>query len=278
MIEDSDYPAWVAYEPELVPPRELMAFEGIDVLEEWFRWGEEWSVLLRALAGLEASSSVLEIGSGLGRIAFPLRYVITSGSYEGFEIVRQKVDFLQRVFTPKHPTFRFTWADVHNTHYNPEGSTAANTYRFPYGDDSFDVVFAASVFTHMSPENVAHYFAEAARVLRPSGRCLFSFFLLDNFGTGEKRPDPFARSDFDFVEHATDEAGFGTVHADDPERMTAYRLSLLERLGGQAGLELVRPPYPGYWSGVTPAWIGTQDLVLLTHRGSGRKRRSWRHR
>ena len=85
-----------------------MVFEGIDVLEEWFRWGEEWSVLLRALAGLEPSSSVLEIGSGLGRIAFPLRYVITSGSYDGFEIVRQKVDFLQRVFTPKHPTFRFT--------------------------------------------------------------------------------------------------------------------------------------------------------------------------
>jgi SAM-dependent methyltransferase len=273
VIEDSDYPDWVAYEPELVPPRELMAFEGIDVLEEWFRWGEEWSVLLRALGGLEASSSVLEIGCGLGRIAFPLRYVVTNGSYEGFEIVRQKIDFLQRVFTPRHPTFRFTWADVENTHYNPGGSTPASAYRFPYEDDSFDLVFAASVFTHMAPANVAHYLAESARVLRPNGRCLCSFFLLDNFGTGRKRPVPFAKPDFDFVEAHGHEEGFGTVHPDDPERMTAYRVSLLERLARDAGLELARPPFPGYWSGATGAWIGTQDLVLLMHGGS---RRSFR--
>lgn len=31
----------IAYEPELVPPLELMRQEGIDVLEEWFRRGEE---------------------------------------------------------------------------------------------------------------------------------------------------------------------------------------------------------------------------------------------
>lgn len=278
VTEQSGYPDWVAYEPELVPPRELMAFEGIDVLEEWFRWGEEWSVLLRAIAGLEASSSVLEIGSGLGRIAFPLRYVITNGSYEGFEVVRQKIEFLQRVFTPKHPTFRFTWADVHNTHYNPGGTTSASDYRFPYEDDRFDLVFAASVFTHMSPKNVAHYFAEAARVLKPRGRCLFSFFLLDNFGTGDRRREPFAQPAFDFVERDGDEAGFATVHTEDPERMTAYRLSLLDRLAHQAGLKIARPPYPGYWSGATRSWIGTQDVLLLTHRNSGRRRRTLRRR
>jgi hypothetical protein len=29
----------IAYDPTLVPPLELMLPEGIDVLEEWFRWG-----------------------------------------------------------------------------------------------------------------------------------------------------------------------------------------------------------------------------------------------
>jgi hypothetical protein len=37
----------IAYDPTLVPPLELMRQEGIDVLEEWFRWGEEWSMLVR---------------------------------------------------------------------------------------------------------------------------------------------------------------------------------------------------------------------------------------
>ena len=115
-------PELLAYEPELVPPLALRRTEGIEVIEEWFRRAEEWSVVLRAYGGLGRDTAVLEIGCGLGRIAFPLRYVLgPEGRYEGFEIVREKVDFLQREFTPRHPRFRFTWADVHNAYYNPAG-------------------------------------------------------------------------------------------------------------------------------------------------------------
>jgi hypothetical protein len=31
---EASWPSWVAYEPDLVPPLELMRREGIDVLEE----------------------------------------------------------------------------------------------------------------------------------------------------------------------------------------------------------------------------------------------------
>jgi hypothetical protein len=58
--------AAVAYEPALVPPLELMRTEGIDVLEDWFRWAEEWSMLLRAYGDLGDRSRVPEIGCGLG--------------------------------------------------------------------------------------------------------------------------------------------------------------------------------------------------------------------
>jgi hypothetical protein len=85
----------IAYDPDLVPPLDLMRGEGIDVLEEWFRWGEEWSMLLRIYGCITGQSNVLEIGCGLGRIAFPLRYVLSSeGSYDGFEICKPKVEFL----------------------------------------------------------------------------------------------------------------------------------------------------------------------------------------
>jgi SAM-dependent methyltransferase len=265
------YPPWVAYEPQLVPPPELMALEGIDVLEEWFRWGEEWSVLLRAFAGLGRASAVLEIGCGLGRVAFPLRYVLDeTGSYDGFEIVKRKVDFLESTFTRAHPNFRFVWANVRNTHYNPEGEAEAAEYRFPYADKSFDVVFAASVFTHMAPVNAAQYLAESARVLRPGGHCLFSFFLLDNYRPASQRPGAFARTDFDFGREHGEADGFATAFPDDPERMTAYRLSLVKRLAREAGLRLARKPLPGYWSGAAANWVGAQDLVVLERRGFGR--------
>ena len=93
-VDTSDRPQ-IAYDPQLVPPLHLMRTEGIDVLEEWFRWGEEWSVMLRAFGGVRATSDVLEIGCGLGRIAFPLRYVLRDGTYRGFDISMQKIDFLQ---------------------------------------------------------------------------------------------------------------------------------------------------------------------------------------
>jgi SAM-dependent methyltransferase len=258
------YPAWVADDPSLIPPLNMMAWEGIEVLETWFRWGEEWSVELRAYAGLSRGSSVLEIGCGLGRIAFQLRYVLDgTGRYEGFDIMRPKVEFLQKTLQRAHPNFRFTWADVRNTHYNPGGTHAAAHYRFPYPDETFDVVFAASVFTHMVPENTANYFREASRVLGPGGRCLFSFFLLDHYRRGAKRPPWFDRPDFDFGHRYGDDDGCAIAVPGDTERMTAYGLAWIERAAASAGLSVAGPPLPGYWSGA-PHWIGAQDLVVLT--------------
>src|ERR1051326_945983 len=115
----------ISYEPDLVPPPELMAREGICVLEEWFRWAEEWSMLLRIYGGLGGESAVLEIGCGLGRIAFALRYLLRQGSYVGFEICDYKVQFLKQHFEPAHRNFSFLHANVHNTEYNPQGITRA---------------------------------------------------------------------------------------------------------------------------------------------------------
>lgn len=254
----------IAYEPDLIPPLALMRSEGIDVFEEWFRWAEEWSVLLRIYGRITRSSDVLEIGCGLGRIAFPLRYILRQGGYNGFEICREKVDFLQSRFTPAHPNFRFTWADVYNSYYNPEGSSPASEYRFPYADQSFDLVFAASVFTHMLPQNARRYFAEAARVLRPGGRCVFSFFLLEYYRSKGERPHGFAREGFDF-EHHLDEFGsrFAFADPDNLEMMTAFSTDLVETCAREAGLRLAEPPLPGFWSGSSETWVGAQDLVVL---------------
>jgi SAM-dependent methyltransferase len=258
----------IAYDPELVPPLPLMRTEGIDVLEDWFRWAEEWSWLLRIYGGLRSDSNVLEIGCGLGRTAFPLRYaLIGGGTYDGFEIAEEKVAFLTRTFEAAYPNFRFKRADVHNTYYNPSGSITADRYVFPYTDASFDVVYAASVFTHMLPDGVAAYLRESARVLRPDGRCVFSFFLLDHYRRGLPRPLGFARSGFSFDHQVPGyDSNFAIGVPDNPEEMCAYRLSLVERLAADAGLQLARPALPGMWSGSFDSWVGSQDVIVLEPR------------
>ena len=155
----------LAYEPELIPPIER---EGVDTLEEWFRWAEEWSMLLRIYGQIRRDSDVLEIGCGLGRVAFPLRYVLSQhGTYHGFEICRDKVEFLQQNFSTAYPNFHFHHEDIHNTFYNPIGMIRPEHYRFPYEDASFDLIYAASVFTHLLPAAAERYMRESSRVLRP---------------------------------------------------------------------------------------------------------------
>jgi SAM-dependent methyltransferase len=253
----------IAYDPQLVPPLHLMRTEGIDVLEEWFRWGEEWSVLLRVLGGLRTTSDVLEIGCGLGRIAFPLRFVLRDGRYRGFDISMQKIDFLRQNFSAAYPAFEFEYADVNNTEYNPTGKLAATSFLFPYADAQFDLAFAASVFTHMLPEACAHYFAESARVLKPGGQCLFSFFVLDFYKPGRRRPYGFAHSRFNF-KHPWKNFGseFALVAPENPELMTAYSSSLIKKMAARTGLALVGEPVRGLWSG-TDQFVGAQDLIVL---------------
>ena len=254
----------IAYEPSLVPPLSLMATEGITVLEDWFRWGEEWSMILRMYGAMNINSSVLEIGCGLGRIAFPLRYLLLKGSYEGFDVVQEKIDFLARHFQPAHPNFRFTWANVRNAEYNPTGATMAADFRFPYPRSSFDLIFAASLFTHLLPDAIANYFQQAARVLKPGGRCVFSFFLLDYYRPGQPRPSVFGKLHFNFSHpYIGYDNTFASASADMPEQMTACRLSLIEQLAADAGLVLAQPPVPGLWSGSFDHWVCAQDLVVL---------------
>ena len=258
------YPSWVAYEPLLIPPPQLMGTEGITVMEEWFRWAEEWSMLLRVYGGITKRSHVLEIGCGLGRTAFPLRYILLEGRYDGFEICKEKVDFLQQNFHKAYHNFNFIWANIHNTYYNPGGEIQAVNYSFPYEDSSFDLVYAASVFTHMLPDIAAHYFKQTARVLKPNGRAIFSFFVLDNYWPGHPRPLGFARPGFNFdYSYETFGSDFRIANPNNPEEMTAYKKTLVLKYAEDAGLEMVQDPLPGFWSGSTANWIGVQDLVVL---------------
>ena len=261
-------PIATAYDPDLIPPPELMRREGIDVLEEWFRWAEEWSMILRVFGGLTRHSNVLEVGCGLGRIAYALRFILTPlGTYYGFDIVPQKIAFLEQSFASKYPNFHFRLADVHNTTYNPTGQFQGAAFEFPYRDGEFDVVYAASVYTHLLPATAAQYLRESARVLKHGGRLVISVFLLDYYRREQERPWGFARHYFAF-DHAYE--GYGIEHfavatPADPENTTAYSLSFLEEMATDAGLRLTQKPLPGMWSGTPDNWVGAQDLLILEH-------------
>ena len=61
-----------------------------------------------------------------------LRYVLRNGTYRGFDISSQKIDFLKTNFTMCDPSFQFEYADVKIRQQNPAGTLVATNLLFPY--------------------------------------------------------------------------------------------------------------------------------------------------
>ncbi len=160
-------------DPELPPMR--LRFVGMG---DFRGVGESLVKLLIETGGLRPTDRVLDIGCGIGRVAIPLTKFLQS-TYDGFDVVEAAVRWCRRRIGARHPNFRFQHANLYNSFYNRRG-VPASRYRFPYADASFDFAFATSVFTHLDVESARRYLTEAYRVLRPGGRLLATFFLLDS--------------------------------------------------------------------------------------------------
>jgi SAM-dependent methyltransferase len=131
--------------------------------------------------GLEPASDLLEVGCGIGRLAYELAdFVVPPGSYTGFDISETAIDWLNQNYAPLLPNFTFDFLDVQNPRFHPDGAVTSTEASFPYPDDSFDMVCAFEVFMHMEPEGVCSYLNEVARVLRPSGRAVVTFMMILN--------------------------------------------------------------------------------------------------
>jgi SAM-dependent methyltransferase len=209
------------------------------------------------VGGLRASDAVIDMGCGVGRMAVPLAYYLdASGSYAGFDISREAIDWCRENVAPLHPNFEFTAADLFNKRYNPEGKTKAADFRFPYEDDSFSFAIATSLFTHLLPEDMRHYLAEAARVVRPGGTLFLTFYLLDPEIEDRKALWPPSLS----FEHALD--GCRVNNEEIPEAVVAFAVEDVEAACAAAGLEIQKPIHYGSWSGAEDA-LRWQDILLI---------------
>ena len=129
---------------------------------------------------VQAHHRVLDIGSGIGRMSIPFtEYLSTEGSYEGFDIVKEGVDWCQQKITPKFPNFRYTHVDLKNDLYNLSTTAEASAFEFPYAHKEFDFCFLTSVFTHMMPDDMENYLKEIKRVLKQGGTCFATYFVID---------------------------------------------------------------------------------------------------
>jgi hypothetical protein len=72
--------------------------------------------------GLEPTDNVLDVGCGIGRMAYALAHYLNSETkYEGFDITDKMLQWARQEITPRYPNFKFRLADIYNKLYNPNG-------------------------------------------------------------------------------------------------------------------------------------------------------------
>ena len=188
--------------PDLVPPREINPNIGFTprraaYAAEFVASGNRVADMLVAYADLQPSQSVLDIGSGIGRIARALTKVLSaSGSYHGFDVDPRAVAWCRRAYRT-YPNFSFAYAPVGYINVKGRAPIRGEDFVFPYPDATFDLAFSMSVYTHLSRAIVDHYLAETSRVLRPGGICVNTFFVIDAFALDAMRKQRADRSYLD---------------------------------------------------------------------------------
>ena len=173
------------------------------------------------------ASDILEIGCGVGRNAFSLSTFLESGGYTGIDIDKPSVDGAAANAFLKKKGYQIKFLDVDNPEYNPEGRYKASEYVFEFEDNSFDLIFMISVFTHMLPQDIENYVKEISRMLKPGGKLLFSTFIMD-YGT------TFGPTNFQYGE-----GDWRSSHEDLPEICVGYFEDYLTRILTENGLTMV---------------------------------------
>jgi SAM-dependent methyltransferase len=194
-------------------------------------------------------SDVLDIGCGCGRVATTLLNVLNDeGSFKGVDIVEPLVSFCDRWIARQRKSFEFYAVNTSNSSYDSY-KVDLKVKRIDQLADaveprSIDLCIANSLFTHLSADETLAYLYQIRAALRPGGRAVLTFFLLDP--TTRARMDSLPLS-IDFKNGSNIDDNVFYAFPDAPMDAVGFDETYLRKLIAQAGLS-VRQVFYGSWA------------------------------
>lgn len=157
-----DYQRLVRLKLRQIPDRSLALAKAIGA-ESMDTFAAQGDIQVAVLQhhGLVDGMNVYDLGCGCGRTAQALSRSGWRGRYTGADVVPELLNELSRQ-CPDYAT------------------TLTYTYTIAAPDDSLDMIFHWSVFTHLYPAEAYLYTADAFRALKPGGKMVFSFFEMED--------------------------------------------------------------------------------------------------
>lgn len=249
-------------------PSELYREGGKKSYAEWaYVIGVMETLLFLHLDEIE-ENAVLDFGCGSGLMAIATEpYVSGGGRFIGLDVREGVIQFCRRQYP--YLNFDFQCIDAYNPFY--AASSVGNKSKWPVENESIDLVTALSVFTHLKEEDALFYFSEIGRVLRPGGKAILTFFLLDElYSDGvqdRERSGEFGKYHtrlkkewvFDESAYGSD-AWFSRSKSKVPESGIGVTRPGVQRAVARGGLEEVTH-YVGSWKEVPGVFF--QDILVF---------------
>jgi SAM-dependent methyltransferase len=198
----------------------------------------------------EQYHAVFDFGCGCGRVARKLILQDPRPSrYLGIDLHRGMIEWCRRNLMPRVHRFEFLHHDVYNASFNPEEGRP-RTASFPVEDQSFTLVNALSVFTHLTESQAPHYLRESRRILQAEGVLNSTWFL-------------FEKREFPMLQEYTNAL---YVSEADPTAAVIYDRDWVRRTAREAGLSIIHvipPAIRGYqWVLVMAPSEGTAEVEI----------------
>jgi SAM-dependent methyltransferase len=251
--------AWLSDEEDRLTPERQLWQDPDETISHYYRWIWEYLAYLTLMCDVRRDSKILEIGCSHGRTSRGLlQYLRSPGCYFGFDVDKAQIQEATIRITSISQVFKYLHSNIYNRHYNPDGKMSARDFVFPFDDSTFDCVYAASVFTHLLPEELENYFRQTERVLKKTGKVLFSFFVLDYY----QGPGTTISTNYEFDHCYNDDQQVGVKYPEFPDNTIAYGEKRIREYADIAGLKVLKIS-KGLWSNSPGIAVNEQDLVVL---------------
>ncbi len=226
---------------------------------------EQLFTAVQHLTLIQPDMSILDFGSGCGRLAVPMMQFLTKdGSFTGIDIIPKLIEFSNKHIASRYSNCNFYLSSDKNKLYDKfietgEPKLVPNKQLDDFGKDSFDVISAFSVFTHLSDSEAEDYLKQFKLLLKPNGKIILSCFLINDssreYLRNGKSTIPFSDEVFQYKDV------YYYAH-DGQLTAVGYLEEKLQKLAFNAGFEPV-VTYHGHWCG-RPVRHFYQDILVLS--------------
>jgi SAM-dependent methyltransferase len=132
-----------------------------------------------------ASSDVVELGCGCGRVARALKQDWFRGTYVGVDIDTEMLEYCRQNFPEDR--FEFVLSPHRSATYSRENSNdIEDIFHKPiFGEkNSKDFVYSISLYSHLLEKQFVEYLRETHRILKPNGMVYLTFFCINDVELG----------------------------------------------------------------------------------------------